>query len=101
MTSYKLTYLPCFYNDLNNAVDYIVNVLENPQAVENLITKTEAAILERLKMPTSYEQVSISGRKHPYYRIYVGNYVVYYVVIDDVMEVRRFLYGARDFNKLL
>lgn len=38
-------------------------------------------------------------RKYPYYRIYVGNYVV----IDDegldkIMEVRRFLYERQDSN---
>ncbi|GHV79520.1 hypothetical protein AGMMS49944_13110 [Spirochaetia bacterium] len=29
---------------------------------------------------------------HKYYRIYVKNYTVFYVVIDDTMEVRRFMY---------
>lgn len=29
------------------------------------------------------------------------NYVIYYVVVDDIMEVRRFLYGARDVEKYL
>lgn len=38
---------------------------------------------------------------YPYYRIYVRNYVVYYAVIDDVMEVRRFLYTARDTDRYL
>lgn len=40
-------------------------------------------------------------RDYPYYRIYVRNYVVYYVVIDDVMEVRRLMYGARDTDRHL
>lgn len=36
-----------------------------------------------------------------YYRIYVDNYVIYYVVIDDnpkdlIMEVRRFLYHGQN-----
>lgn len=101
MKSYKLSYLPSFYEDLNNAVNYISDVLENPQAANNLIDKTEAAILKRLQMPLSYEPVSINGRKHPYYRIYVENYIVFYVIIDDVMEVRRLIYGARDIGRLI
>ncbi|WP_243013966.1 hypothetical protein [Clostridium sp. AM54-14XD] len=40
-------------------------------------------------------------REYPYYRIYVRNYVIYYVVIDDIMEVRRLLYGARNIENLL
>ena len=44
---------------------------------------------------------SLRERQHPYYRIYVGNFVVFYVVIDEggagkVMEVRRFLYNKQD-----
>lgn len=36
--------------------------------------------------------------KYPYYHIYVKNYVIYYIVIDDegedkVMEICRFLYN--------
>jgi hypothetical protein len=31
----------------------------------------------------------------------VGNYMVFYVVYDDVMEVRRFAYGARDLTKIV
>ena len=57
----------------------------------------ETAILERLDNPLAFEPYpSIKKRKFPYYRIYVRNYVIYYVVIGEVMEVRRFLYGARD-----
>ena len=40
-------------------------------------------------------------RKYPYYKFYVKNYVVYYVVIDDeesnkIMEVRKLLYNRQD-----
>lgn len=38
---------------------------------------------------------------NPYYRIYVKNYVIYYVVIDNgankIMEVRRILYRGQNF----
>lgn len=41
-----------------------------------------------------------------YYRIYVKNYIVYYVVIDDkesdkIMEVRRFLYNKQNQKELV
>lgn len=95
--SYKLRYLPIFEQDLNNTVDYIANVLKNEDAALRLINDVEAAILKRLNNPVSFEPYhSIRKRDYPYYRIYVKNYVVYYVVIDDVMEVRRLMYGARD-----
>ena len=37
-------------------------------------------------------------REHPYYRIPVGNYVVLYVVIGTVMEIRRFVYDPSDWR---
>ena len=44
---------------------------------------------------------STRKRLHPYYRFYVGNYMVFYVVIDDVMEVRRLLYKSRDIESII
>ena len=58
----------------------------------------EAVISERLNSPLAFEpHPSVKKRKHPYYRFYIRNYVV----VEDVMEVRRFLYGARDIERYL
>ena len=93
--TYKLRYLPVFAQDLAQTVNYITNVLKNPEAAEKLVNDVETAILERLNNPLAFEPYpSVKKRKYPYYRIYIRNYVVYYVV-GEVMEVRRFLYGAR------
>jgi len=85
-----------------SAVNYIADVLKNKEAALRLIDDVEAAILERRNNPVAFEPYrSAKNRNYPYYRIYVKNYVVYYVVIGNVMEVRRFLYGARDRERLL
>ena len=99
---YILRYLPKYEEDLNEIVDYIVYKLHNPQSAMNLVNKIENAILERLNCPLSFEPFqSNRKRKHIYYRIYVGNFVIYYVVIGDVMEVRRILYKSRNADKLI
>jgi plasmid stabilization system protein ParE len=99
---YRLRYLPLFEQDLTDTVNYITNMLKNPQAALKLVDDVEAAIFERLKNPVSFELYrSAKKRPHDYYRIYVRNYAIYYVVIDNVMEVRRFVYGARDIDRLL
>lgn len=99
---YTLRYLPLFEQDLVQTVNYITNVLKNPEAAEKLVNDVETAIQERLNNPLAFEPYpSIKKRKYPYYRIYVRNYVVYYVVIGEVMEIRRFLYGARDTDRHL
>lgn len=104
---YKLRYLPLFYEDLEQKVLYISEKLHNVQAANDLIDEVEKAILERLPVAESFEQYqSLKERKYQYYRIYVKNYVIYYVVIDDeydgkIMEVRRFLHNLQDRNRIV
>lgn len=99
---YTLRYLPLFKNDLLENVNYIANKLQNPIAAENLINDVESAILERLDSPLSFQPYhSLKNRDETYYRINVRNYSIFYVVIDDVMEVRRMIYNRRNLNELL
>ena len=99
---YRLQYLPLFWDDLEQAVFYVRDVLRNPAAAERLLNRTEEAILEHAKAPTMAQiHKTTRSRPQPYYWFAVGNYMVFYVVFDDVMEVRRFIYGARDLTKML
>ena len=102
MKNYTLRYLPLAKDDLLEIVDYIQNNLQNPIAAQNILDKIENAILERLKNPESFAiWNSKKIREHPYRRINVGNYTVWYVVIDDVMEIRRILYSRRNEEELI
>jgi plasmid stabilization system protein ParE len=99
---YSLRYLPLFGKDIAGVKNYIANTLQSPAAAEKLIVETEQAILKRLSTPLSHKPYSSKkDRKHLYYRIHVRNFIVFYVVIDDVMEIRRFLYSRRDINNLI
>lgn len=105
--TYSLSYLPMFYNDLEERVMYLVNVLHNVTAANDLMNSVESAILERLPNAESFEPYhSMKERKFPYYRIYVKNYTIYYVVIPagndrKIMEVRRILHNLQDRDKYL
>lgn len=100
--TYKLTFLPLFEDDLLEITNYITNTLQNPSAAHRLVDDVELAIIKRLEMPLSYAPYQSSKlRKHPYYRINVRNFSVFYVVIDDTMEVRRLLYSKRNIDELL
>ena len=104
---YNLRYLPTFYNDLEGHVMYISRVLKNDAAANELLNDVENAILVRLPDAESFEPYhSRKEREYPYYRIYVKNYVIYYVVIPDgknkkIMEVRRILHGLQDRDKTI
>lgn len=98
----KIRYTQRFQDDLMKAVDSISFTLENPTAADKLVDDTEKAILERAACAESFEPFpSTRRREYPYYRIYVHNYTVFYVVIDGVMECRRFLYSARNLPRFI
>jgi plasmid stabilization system protein ParE len=99
---YRLQYLPLFWGDLERAVFSIRDALKNPGAAQRLLDRTEEAILEHAKAPAMAQVYRTTrSRPQPYYSFAVGDYTVFYVVLDDVMEVRRFIYGARDLTKML
>lgn len=106
-TKYSLRYLPLFYDDLAQKVNYIAETLHNPAAACKLLDNLEKAILERLPVAEAFEQYnSARERTYPYYRIYVGNFVVYYVVIaadeqNKIMEVRRLLYRGQNRTEII
>ena len=64
-----------------------------------LIDAVESAIYDRLPFAESFAPyTSNRDRRYPYYRIQVKNFTIFYVVIDNVMEVRRILYGKRNWT---
>ena len=98
---YSLRYLPLFWDDLNKDVHYIADTLQNPDAAERLIDQVEGKILEYREHPeiaTKYR--SPRPRAQQYYWFAVGNYMVFYVIEDNVIEMRRFLFGSRDLTKM-
>lgn len=99
---YKLRFLPLFEDDLNEIVDYISRVLQNPSAAEIFVDEVQRAIINRLPFAESFERYhSKKDREYPYYRIPVRNYTIFYVVIGSTMEVRRILYSRRDWMNLM
>ena len=102
MARFELRYSPLFYEDLDKITDYLLFELKNELAAKTLVNNTEAAIKKRLNNPLSAAPYRSLGRRpHPYRRILVGNYLIFYVVIDNVMIIRRMLYGRRDLDRIL
>lgn len=100
--TYELRVLPLFERDLEEIVDYISGRLKNPDAAERLVDDIEAAVRERLSCPEAFEPYhSAKERRASYYRIQVRNFTVFYVVLGNVMELRRVLYGRRDWKGML
>ena len=103
---YKITYLPQFYEDLILAMEYISETIQNPGAAKRFLDHVEKSIIERRPFAESFETYpSRFEHKYPYYRIYIDNYVIYYVVIDlgseKIMEVRRLLHQKQNRNHIV
>lgn len=98
---YKLTFLPLFENDLLKITDYITNNLHNPTAAHQLVDDIEYAIMKRLETPLAFAPYNpYKQRENIYYRINVKNFSIFYIVFEDVMEVRRVLYSKQNIDKL-
>ncbi len=102
MANFELRYSPLFYDDLDKITNYTLLDLKNEIATKTFIYDIETAINKRLESPLHAAiYPSMRRRKHEYRRILVGNYLIFYVVIEHTMVVRRLLYGRRDLDKIL
>jgi len=99
---YTLDIRPTFIEELDRAVAYIELQLGNPSAADKLIVDTYDAIDHMLSHPlVTAPRYSPPDVRQPYYTIQVGNYTVYYIVHDHIMEVRWFRYSrsTRDLSE--
>ena len=65
-STFKLTFLPLFKEDLLETVDYITNTLQNPKAAHRLVDDIESAIDKRLESPLLFVPYqSSTTREHP------------------------------------
>lgn len=99
---YYIHYTPSFYIDLRQIIYYIVFKLKNIIAAENLINKIQEEIYKRSYYSEYYEKYrSLKHRNYTYYRIRIKNYVIFYKINDNTMEVIRILYSKRNFKNLI
>lgn len=94
---HKIVYVPLAEADILDAVEYITFMLEAPQAANDLLDALDEAIRRIAEFPYAHElywtdrPMRDEIRKAP-----IKNYVLYYAVYQDRVEIRRFLHGRRD-----
>lgn len=101
-SNYKIRYLTSFSDELDEILYYITFILKNEKAAERLLDNVINAIEKRKENPEGYEKYkSKKNFKYDWYRIYVGNFTIFYTVRDNVMEITHLLYSARNFDNLI
>lgn len=99
---YEIKYLPTFISQFNNILYYITYELKNKIAADNFYSEVIKQIEIRSEAPESYEVFkTIKNGEVKYYKINVKNYTIFYVVKDNVIEIRRIYYRQRNFENLI
>ncbi len=94
---HKIVYLPLAKADILEAVDYIADRLDAPQAAEDLLDELDVAVQRIAEFPYTHELYSTTRPMRGEIRkIPVKGFVLYHAVLEDTVEIRRFLHGQRD-----
>lgn len=98
----KVIYSPLAKDDILEAVNYAAGRLHNPSAAGEMLKELDQAVQQISQFPYSCELYrSEKPLNAEIRRVPVKNYVMYYVVRQDFVEVWRFLHGRRDRAQIL
>jgi toxin ParE1/3/4 len=99
---YKLKYLPLAQKDLSDIISYIVDNLKAPKAARDLLDAFEESIIRLQQFPYSckvyqpIEPLEVEYRMMP-----VKNYLIFYIVTENVVEIQRIIYAKMDIENLI
>jgi len=97
-----VVYLPSFQLDLNAIIDYITYNLEAPRAASNLLDELEKSINDLKMFPLAHRLYrSIKPILAKYRVLTVKNYLVFYIVLDETIEIHRIIYKKRNLSQLI
>ena len=97
---YKVKIYPAARQDLSDIVDYL-NTLSQDTALKyyDLLTEEILSLREMPERCPRPRDLALAAKGYRY--LIVGNYLVFYVVSGDTVQIRRILYGRRDYRLLL
>ncbi len=97
---HKIVYLPLAESDLMGALSYIADTLDAPKAARDLLEEFDQTVQRIAEFPYAHELYRTDRPMQDEIRkVAVKNYVLYYAVYHDRVEIRRFLHGRRDRSK--
>ena len=100
MERYKVKIYPSAQQDLRDIVDYL-NTL-SPSAALRYYDKLTQEIASLSTMPERCPRprdLALAAKGYRY--LIVENYLIFYVVSGGTVQIRRILYGRRDYRALL
>ena len=98
---HKVVYLPIAEDDILAAVEYIAYKLDNPSAAEALLDELDKTAERVARFPYSSELYRTDRPMRKEIRmVSVKNYVLYYAVTEETVEIQRLIHGRRDRTQL-
>lgn len=97
---HKVKYLPAAQRDLLEIIDYIKT--DSPASAHNFLDRFDRSVTKLEDFPLIGQIPKDYRLKKLNYRILVvDNYLVFYVVKNSIVEIRRILHGKRRYSFLL
>lgn len=98
---HKIVYLPLAEEDILEAVTYLAEALDAPQAAESLLDELDKTVKRLSEFPYAHELYRTDRPlKDEIRKVPVKGFVLYYAVFEDRVEIRRFLHGRRKRDSL-
>ena len=100
MEQYEVRIFPSAQQDLLDVIDYL-NTLSKEAAL-NYYDQLTSEISSLRIMPERCPRprdLALAAKGYRY--LAVGNYLVFYVVVGNIVQIRRILYARRDYKQLL
>lgn len=91
MKKYKVLFAETFLEDLTEITLYILEKSGRADTATRFYSDVLEIVEHRSFGADSYEPYSPYEDSPEYYRIYFGHYVIFYVLYDDIMDIRRIL----------
>lgn len=93
----QIEYLPKALQDITRTVDYLCYKLLAQQAAEDLMAELDLVVTHILQFPYGFPLYQTTKPLRAEIRFaMVKNYVLYYAVLGDIVQVRRFLHKRQD-----
>ena len=100
MDKYKVKIYPAAQMDLNDIVSYL-NTLSPQAAIRyyDLLVEKIGSLVEMPERCPFVRNIALKAKGYRY--LIVENYLVFFVVKGDTVQIRRILYNKRQYKRLL
>ena len=100
MEAYKVRIFPAAQRDLQEIVEYLNTLSEEAALRYYDLLVSEIASLSAMPQRCPHPRdLSLAAKGYRYMQ--VKNYLVFYIVVGDTVQIHRILYARRDYSRLL